>query len=94
MGRKLTAEEEVALKKRILEKLYAAKAYTKGHLLFERLMRSVEAHLRGFVNDALKDLARDGLVACYGKTMHGEAYQLNIKRLGEIRKFIKIANKG
>ncbi|MBS3128386.1 hypothetical protein J4410_04530 [Candidatus Woesearchaeota archaeon] len=72
----------------VFDKLYAHQAFTKGHLLYERLQNSIPGHLKGNVKDVLDDLMREGLVLLYGKTKHGDAYQLNIKKLAEIESFI------
>ena len=44
------------------------------------------SHLKGFVREILEELVREGLVRLYGKTKHGNAYQLNIEKLNEIEK--------
>jgi hypothetical protein len=56
--------------------------------LYERLQSGVPSHLAGFVDDVLHDLVKDGLVIFYGKTRHGDAYQLNVKMLKEIEELI------
>lgn len=70
----------------ILRKLYAKGAWGKGHLLFERFQSGIPPHLYGFVKDVLKDLVKECLVMPYGKTLHGEAYHLNISKKEEIEK--------
>ena len=86
---KLSAINYGCIRKNILKKLYAKQAFSKGHLLLERLQGSIPSHLRGFVQDAIHDLTREGLVLFYGKTKHGTAYQLNIKRLNQIEEIIR-----
>ncbi|MFH0868718.1 MAG: hypothetical protein V1839_00665 [archaeon] len=44
------------------------------------------SHLYGFVKDVLKDLVNEGSVAFYGKTLHGDAYHLNISKKVQIEK--------
>lgn len=89
MARKLTEEDYNKIRVTILDKLYAKECWTKGHMLFERLKSSMPGHLRGNVKYVLKDLMKDELFLFYGKTKHGDAYQLNIKRLKEIEEIIK-----
>ena len=88
MGKRITEEECRKIRRNILKKLYAHKAYSKGHLLFERLTRSIPPHLSGFVEDILKNLVKEELVLFYGKTKYGDAYQLNRKKLKEIEELI------
>ena len=76
------------IRNNILKKLYAYAAFSKGHLLFERLLHGIPPHLSGFVKDVLKNLMKDELVLFYGKTKHGNAYQLNIKKLEEIENIV------
>jgi len=76
------------IKKNIVKKLYSMKAFSKGHLLFERLKHGIPTHLAGFVKDVLKDLIREGIVIYYGKTAYGDAFQLNYKKLKEIEGII------
>jgi hypothetical protein len=40
------------------------------------------------VKEVLEDLIKEELVVFYGKTKHGDAYQLNIKKLKEIEEYI------
>ena len=40
------------------------------------------------MKDVLEDLIKEGLVLHYGRTKHGDAYQLNIKKLKEIEEII------
>jgi len=88
MGKKLSKQDYLKIKKNILKRLYSSQAFSKGHLLYERLTAGLPPHLRGFVDDILKDLIKGELVLFYGKTKHGNAYQLNIKKLGEIEDLI------
>lgn len=88
MGRKLTISDYLKIKRNIIKKLYSKQAFSKGHLLFERLMSGIPSHLRGFVKDVLDDLVKEELVLFYGKTKYGDAYQLNIKKLKEIEDLI------
>ena len=90
MGKKLTKDEFLRIRKNILKKLYAKHAFTKRHLLYERLQSSIPSHLYGFVKDVLDDLIKEELVLFYGKTRHGDAYQLNIKKLKEIEDVLGI----
>ena len=88
MGKKLSKSNYVKIKKNILKKLYSNKAFSKGHLLYERLTAGIPPHLAGFVDDVLNDLLKESLVIYYGKTKHGRAYQLNIRKLKEIEEII------
>ena len=88
MGKKLNSDDYLRIKKNILKRLYSNHAFSKGHLLYKRLTSGIRPHLRGFVNDVLKDLVKEELVILYGKTKYGEAYQLNIKKLREIEEII------
>lgn len=85
---KLPPEDYISIRNNIIKKLYSHGAFRKGHMLFERLQHGVPSHLAGFVKDVLKDLVKQELVLVYGKTKHGEAYQLNIEKLNEIEKII------
>jgi len=88
MGKKLAKSEYIKIKKNIIKRLYSNQAFHKGHLLFERLESGVPSHLSGFVKGVLNDLIKDELVIYYGRTKHGDAYQLNIKKLKEIEELI------
>ncbi len=85
---KLSREIYFSIRRNILKKLYSHNAFSKGHILYERLLHSVPKHLSGFVKDVLDELVRDDLVMLYGQTKHGYAYQLNIKKLKEIEQII------
>jgi len=88
MGKRLNKVEYLKIKKNILKKLYSNQAFSKGHLLFERLQSGIPSHLQGFVKDVLDDLVKEELVVLYGKTKFGDAYQLNIGKLREIEELI------
>jgi len=88
MGKKLSKQDYSRIKKNILKRLYSSQAFSKGHLLYERLTSGIPPHLKGFVEGVLKELVKDELVLFYGKTKYGDAYQLNIKKLGEIEEII------
>ena len=88
MGKKLSNADYLKIKKNIIKRLYSNKAFSKGHLLYERLTSGIPPHLTGFVNVVLDDLIKEGLVIKYGKTKYGDAYQLNVKRLKEIEESI------
>ncbi|MCX6709150.1 MAG: hypothetical protein NTW67_05910 [Candidatus Woesearchaeota archaeon] len=88
MGKRLNKVEYLKIKKNILKKLYSNQAFSKGHLLFERLQSGIPSHLQGFVKDVLDDLVKEELVVLYGKTKFGDAYQLNIGKLKEIEELI------
>lgn len=87
---KLKESDYQKLRKNIVRKLYSVKAFSKGHLLFERLKHGIPAHLIGFVKDVLKDLIKEEIVIYYRKTKYGDAFQLNIQKLKEIEEIIKI----
>jgi len=88
MGNKLSNLDYLRIKKNIIKRLYANKAFSKGHLLYERLTSGIPPHLAGFVNKVLDDLIKEGLVVHYGRTKYGDAYQLNIQKLKEIEEII------
>ena len=88
MGKKLSNSDYIKIKKNVIKRLYSNKAFSKGHLLYERLTAGIPSHLTGFVRDVLNDLIKEGLVVYYGKTKYGDAYQLNVKKLKEIEEFI------
>ena len=88
MGKKLSSSDYLRIKKNILKRLYSNQAFSKGHLLYERLTSGIPPHLKGFVEDVLNDLIKDGFILFYGKTKYGNAYQLNIKKLKEIEDII------
>lgn len=88
MSKRISSQEYEKIKRNIIKKLYSNKCFQHGHLLFERLQSGIPSHLIGFVKDILDDLIKLGLVLHYGKTKHGDAYQLNIEKLDEIEKII------
>lgn len=88
MGKRLSEEEYLKIKRTIIRKLYTNKAFRRGHLLFERLQSGIEPHLIGFVKEVLDDLMRQELVVHYGRTKYGDAYQLNPQKLKEIEEII------
>jgi len=88
MGNKLSKQDYLKIKKNILKRLYSNQAFSKGHLLYERLTSGIPPHLKGFVKGVLDDLVKEELVLFYGKTKYGDAYQLNIKKLGEIEDLV------
>lgn len=85
---RLSEQDYVKIRKNIVKKLYAYGAFAHGHLLLERLQSGVPSHLIGSVRQVLEDLIKEGLVLFYNRTKHGEAYQLNIKKLREIEAII------
>ena len=88
MGKRLSKQDYVKIKKNVIKRLYSNQAFSKGHLLYERLTSGIPPHLKGFVEDVLKDLVKEDLVLFYGRTKHGDAYQLNIRKLKEIEDII------
>lgn len=88
MGKKLSNADYLRIKKNIIKRLYSNKAFSKGHLLYERLTSGIPPHLAGFVSQVLDDIIKEGLVINYGKTKYGDAYQLNIQKLKEIEEII------
>jgi len=88
MGRKISESEYNKIRNQVIKKLYYQKAFSKGHLLYERLTSGIPSHLKGFVDEVLNDLIKEELVIFYGKTKYGNAYQLNIKKLKEIIEII------
>ncbi len=87
---KLAKQDYEKIKKNIIKKLYTNNCFCKGHMLFERFKTSIPHHLSGFVKEVLKDLIKENIVLPYGKTKHGVAFQLNIKKITEIEELIKI----
>ncbi len=88
MPKKLSNKDYQRIRRNIIKKLYSKQAFSKGHLLYERLKHGIPPHLIGFVDEVLNDLMKEGLVLYYGRTKHGDAYQLNIKKLKEIEEII------
>ena len=88
MGKKLNKQDYIKIKKNILKRLYSNKAFSKGHLLYERLTSGIPPNLKGDVKDVLDELVKGELVLFYGKTKYGDAYQLNIKKLKDIEDLI------
>ena len=88
MPKRLSEQDYQKIKNNIIKKLYSHQAFSKGHLLYKRLASGIPAHLTGFVKTILEDLIKGELVLYYGKTKHGDAYQLNIKKLKEIEEII------
>ncbi len=86
---KLSNADYLRMKRNIVKKLYAYGAFAKGHLLLERLQGGIPSHLTGFVEEVLKGLVKAEIVIFYGRTKHGDAYQLNVKKLKEIEEIIK-----
>ena len=85
---KLSDSDYNKLKGHIVKRLYSKRAFSKGHLLFERLTSGIPPHLKGFVKEVLDDLIKEEIVIFYGKTKYGYAYQLNIRKLDEIEEII------
>ncbi len=85
---KLSKLDYLKIKKNILKKLYFYGAFSKGHLLYERLQAGIPPHLKGFIKYVLEKLIKEELVLFYGKTKHGNAYQLNINKLKEIEEIV------
>ena len=85
---RLNESDYVKIRKNIVKKLYAYGAFRHGHLLFERLQSGIPSHLVGYVKQVLDDLVREEIVIFYGRTKHGNAYQLNIKKLKELEEII------
>nr|AEO37468.1 MMGP4 [uncultured organism] len=78
-----------AIRYHLLRRLYLKKAFVHGHLLGEHLLRCVPSHLRGRAKETLKELVKEGLIAIYGPTKYGIAYQLNIDKLDEIERILQ-----
>jgi len=72
------------LRNHILIRLHTKKCFSQGHMLLERLQTGVPGHLKGEIKKTLQQLLKEELVLHYGKTKHGDAYQLNIEKLSEI----------
>ncbi len=91
--KKLSEEEYNQAKFNIIRKLYTKKKFNKGHLLYERLERTLPSHLRGLAKEVLKDLVKEGFVVWYGRTEHGDASQLNKGRLKEVEETLAAREK-
>lgn len=65
----LSCEDYLKIKKTIIRKLYTKRAFTKGHMLLERLQSGMPPHLTGFVSYILKDLIKQRIVKYYGSTL-------------------------
>ena len=85
---KISKEDYFRIKRNILKKLYAHQAFSSGHILYERLQSSIPSHLKGYVKTVLAHLIKEQLVLPYGRTKHGDAYQLNLSKLKEIEKWV------
>lgn len=88
MPRRISPADYLRIRNNIVKKLYAYGAFAHGHLLLERLQSGIPSHLTGFAKQVLEDLVKDEIVLFYGRTKHGGAYQLNIKKLKEIEEII------
>ena len=88
MRKKLNKQDYLKIRKNILKRLYSNQAFSKGHLLYERLTSGIPPHIKGYVKDVLNELIKEKLILFYGKTKYGDAYQLNIKKLKEIEEII------
>jgi hypothetical protein len=88
MGKRVSKLDYEKIIKNTLKRLYSNQAFSKGHLLYERLTSGIPPHLKGYVPDILDELVKKELVLFYGKTKYGKAYQLNIKKLKEIEGLI------
>ncbi|MBI2141458.1 hypothetical protein HYU16_03465 [Candidatus Woesearchaeota archaeon] len=88
MSKRISPADYLRIRKNIVKKLYAYGAFVHGHLLFERLRQGIPSHLAGFVKQVLDDLLKEEIVLFYKRTKHGDAYQLNIKKLKEIEEII------
>ena len=86
--KRLNEADYAKIRKNIVKKLYAYGAFAHGHLLYERLQSGIPSHLAGFVKQVLEDLVKEETVIFYGRTKHGDAYQLNMKKLEEIEEII------
>ncbi|MBU1203751.1 MAG: hypothetical protein KKG60_01650 [Nanoarchaeota archaeon] len=74
--------------KSIIRKLYTHKCWGKGHMLVERFKHGLPSHFKGDVNYVIKDLIKNQVILPYGKTKHGFAIYLNIKKKDIIEKII------
>ncbi|MFH0798046.1 MAG: hypothetical protein V1906_01400 [Candidatus Woesearchaeota archaeon] len=85
---KISPEDYLRIRKAIVRKLYVKRAFRKGHMLLERLQSGIPSHLAGYVPLVVDDLIKEGIVIHYGRTKHGDAYQLNISQLDEIEDIV------
>lgn len=86
---KISHEDYFKIRKTIVRKLYVKRAFRKGHMLLERLQSGIPSHLVGYVSLAVDNLVKEGIVIHYGRTKHGDAYQLNISKLDEIEQIVE-----
>ena len=77
------------IKKSIIKKLYSTGCWGKGHMLMDRFKSGLPAHLKGEVQYAVKELAKEKIICVYGKTKHGLAVYLNISKKKEIEEIIE-----
>ncbi len=78
-------DEQIA--RHIVRRLYSNCAWGNKHLLINRLKSWLPKHLRGQVNEIVKDLVRKEILVVYGRTKHGLALHLNIKKKAEIENY-------
>ena len=84
---KLSETDYIKIKKNIIKKLYSKKAFSRGHLLYERLTTSIPPHQKGYVDDILKDLIKEGIVLHYNKTFDFQNSKKSLK--GQSRRTFK-----
>lgn len=77
-------EEYNLIAKAIVRKLYSADCWGKGHMLVDRFKHGLPGHFRGDVDSVVDDLVRKDVILVYGRTKHGLAVYLNIKKKAEI----------
>ena len=85
---KISEQEYLNIKAIIVRKLYAKRAFSKGHILLERLQHGIPPHYRGFVKEIIGVLIKEKIIVYYGRTKYGDAYQLNIEKLKDIKEIL------
>ncbi len=83
---KIDENEYHAISKAIIRKLYSANCWGNGHMLINRFKSGLPGHFRGDVNCVVEDLVKKEIILVYGRTKHGLAVYLNIKKKDEIDK--------
>lgn len=83
---KIDENEYKIIAKAIIRKLYSSNCWGKGHMLVERFKSGLPAHFRGDVKSVVEDLVKKEIILVYGRTQHGLAVYLNIKKKDEIDK--------
>lgn len=79
--------EDEQIARHIVRRLYTNCAWGKKHLLIHRLKSWLPKHLRNEAEYVIKDLVKKEILVVYGRTKHGLALHLNIKKKPEIENY-------